>query len=1017
MATLAGPIPTFVSALDFTFDDDDNAPLDLGETSSAASSRMGTPAASSSRMGGAVVKERNSASVGRMSARASKTSALAALAMKNAPTASSSSPPPPPAKPAKEESPEPLGAHPSKNPIRKSLKLPRAPPLDFSTIRMSAPREQPKREKPRKFGLEEAPVYYPSVEEFCDPMDYIEKIAQEAKEYGICKIVPPEGWRPPFAIPTETFRFKTRLQQLNSMEASARASINFLEQLYLFHRQQGNTNAMTIPSINGKPIDLWKLRHEVHALGGYHSVTDNRKWTAVGKAMNYNVTQNTSICSNLKLTYFRIIVPFEEYVKKVKLAGGPTPPDPARAAEKAESTEAEMKAFADKLAAGSPTINGADTSNPPLSESGPSVQRNGAERVRTASDKLNEALDIKPSTRRSKVERAPGEVCELCNLDHDPDRIVLCDECDRGYHLGCLNPPLKQVPNSQFYCDHCLLNEGADYGFEEGQDHSLYSFRRRADAFKRKWLQDHPLPVDKGKGRASDASDEQDEWAEQIAIEDHFEREFWRLVEAPLETVEVEYGADVQSTKDGAGFPNLEVHPLDPYSRDGWNLNNLPILAGSLLRYIKSDISGMTLPWIYVGMVFSTFAWHKEDHYSYSINYHHLGDTKTWYGIPGEDDEKLEAAMKLAAPELFEQQPDLMFQLVTLMSPGRLKKHGVRVYAVDQRPNEFIITFPRAYHSGFNHGFNFNEAVNFALPDWLPNGLACVERYREIKKNPVFSHDELLMTISTWDKNPRTSRWLLPHIREMVDRELELREGVRGLDPAPEEVLDPNDRDEEDYQCQHCRTLSYLSQIVTEDGQSVSCLDHGSTLPTGPKILRCRFADADLLQLVNRVKNRADKAGRQPDPSTGLLDGMNEPRQSGRKRKPSAALLEAAGELATPPTQRTKIEENGVENALPQFAPPPIATHPHQHHHQPELPESQGDVLVDIPVGDIQVDPNSFDIPIDGTYPSLHGLYTPQASASPTGMRFSPPRPGPSSHGNSLYVDQNAWSTAEGSGW
>lgn len=65
------------------------------------------------------------------------------------------------------------------------------------------------------------------------------------------------------------------------------------------------------------------------------------------------------------------------------------------------------------------------------------------------------------------------------------------------------------------------------------------------------------------------------------------------------------------------GLPNLEVHPADPYSRDGWNLNNLPILAGSLLRYIKSDISGMTIPWIYVGMVFSTFAWHKEDHYTY----------------------------------------------------------------------------------------------------------------------------------------------------------------------------------------------------------------------------------------------------------------------------------------------------------------------------------------------------------------------------------------------------------------
>lgn len=70
---------------------------------------------------------------------------------------------------------------------------------------------------------------------------------------------------------TQTFRFKTRLQQLNSLEASARASLNFLEQLYLFHRQQGSSG-ITIPTIGGKPLDMWKLKHEVGALGGYQAV-------------------------------------------------------------------------------------------------------------------------------------------------------------------------------------------------------------------------------------------------------------------------------------------------------------------------------------------------------------------------------------------------------------------------------------------------------------------------------------------------------------------------------------------------------------------------------------------------------------------------------------------------------------------------------------------------------------------------------------------------------------------------
>lgn len=81
----------------------------------------------------------------------------------------------------------------------------RAPPLDMSTVERKghplAARESNKRIRPH--GLQDAPTFRPTEDEFRDPMEYMRKIAPEGRKYGICKIIPPEGWKPDFAIDTE----------------------------------------------------------------------------------------------------------------------------------------------------------------------------------------------------------------------------------------------------------------------------------------------------------------------------------------------------------------------------------------------------------------------------------------------------------------------------------------------------------------------------------------------------------------------------------------------------------------------------------------------------------------------------------------------------------------------------------------------------------------------------------------------------------------------------------------------
>ena len=74
-----------------------------------------------------------------------------------------------------------------------------------------------------------------------DALAYIDSIRPEAEKWGICKVIPPGGWNPPFCLDKKRFTFNTRTQHLNQLDAHCRIRQNFFDTLAQFHTLSGGS--------------------------------------------------------------------------------------------------------------------------------------------------------------------------------------------------------------------------------------------------------------------------------------------------------------------------------------------------------------------------------------------------------------------------------------------------------------------------------------------------------------------------------------------------------------------------------------------------------------------------------------------------------------------------------------------------------------------------------------------------------------------------------------------------------
>ncbi|CAJ2644473.1 unnamed protein product [Trifolium pratense] len=268
--------------------------------------------------------------------------------------------------------------------------------------------------------------------------------------------------------------------------------------------------------------------------------------------------------------------------------------------------------------------------------------------------------------------------------------------------------------------------------WQSGDHYTFTEFEAKAKWFEKSYLKKHSKKKGNGGG----------------ALE--METLFWKAtVDKPFS---VEYANDMPGSAFSMSSSKFR-HSGESASvaHSAWNMRGVSRAKGSLLRFMKEEIPGVTSPMVYLAMLFSWFAWHVEDHDLHSLNYLHMGASKTWYGVPRDAAVAFEDVVRVHGYG-GEINPLVTFSILgektTVMSPEVFISAGVPCCRLVQNAGEFVVTFPRAYHTGFSHGFNCGEAANIATPEWLRVAKDAAIRRASINYPPMVSHFQLLYDLA-----------------------------------------------------------------------------------------------------------------------------------------------------------------------------------------------------------------------------------------------------------------------------
>ncbi|KAJ1382691.1 Zinc finger, PHD-type [Sesbania bispinosa] len=82
--------------------------------------------------------------------------------------------------------------------------------------------------------------------------------------------------------------------------------------------------------------------------------------------------------------------------------------------------------------------------------------------------------------------------CDQCRSDERAEELLLCDKCDKGFHMKCVRPIVVRVPNGSWLCPKCsggkrVRSKGlSKRGFTQKKTTDFFGIDKDSSDFKNK---------------------------------------------------------------------------------------------------------------------------------------------------------------------------------------------------------------------------------------------------------------------------------------------------------------------------------------------------------------------------------------------------------------------------------------------------------------------------------------------------------------------------------------------------